>query len=95
MAKRKKINKADEAYIDANLDKNSLEISEEIDLDQLVVAEYLKTARKEAIKEPARLRDSNGNIVGITLTEEMSMHPVAPPRIDTQPDYIYRKNKKK
>lgn len=72
MAKlRTKINKADEAYITANAHMNSLEISEEIGLDQLVVAEFLKETRKDKIRDPGRLK-VDGKTIGATLTPSMA-----------------------
>jgi hypothetical protein len=98
-AKRKKMNKADEAYIMANLDKNSLEISEEIGLDQLVVAELLKSARADRAREPARLK-VDGKNVGVTLTEAMIMATENLPKKGSNdglnaPHIFRRQNKKK
>lgn len=92
MAKlRTKINKADEAYIKANLDKNSLEISEEIGLDQLVAAAFLKEARKDMTREPGRLK-VDGKVVGATLTEAMmGDEQNRPARDNLGADYIFRR----
>lgn len=96
MAKlRTKMNKADEAYIEVNLDKNSLEISEEIGLDQLVVAEFLKSARKERVREPGRLR-ADGKIVGATLTEAMADYtPKKDNNSNLDAPYIFRRQNQK
>ena len=93
---RTKLNKADEAYIKANLHLNSLEISEEIGLDQLVVADCLKAARKDMTREPGRLK-VDGKVVGATLTEAMmGDEQNRPPRDNLGADYIFRrKNMKK
>ena len=94
---RTKLNKADEAYIKANLHLNSLEISEEIGLDQLVAAAFLKEARKDMTREPGRLRGVNGEVIGATLTESMmGDEQNRPPRDNLGADYIFRrKNMKK
>lgn len=96
MAKlRSKRNKADEAYIEANLDKNSLEISEEIGLDQMAVAEYLKSARKEKTREPGRLK-VDGKIVGATLTPDMAEYtPKKDNNSNLDAPYIFRRQNKK
>lgn len=96
MAKlRTKRNKADEAYIEANLDKNSLEISEEIGLDQLVVAEFLKEARKDRLREPGRLK-VDGKIIGATLTEEMAQYtPKKDNNSNLDAPYIFRRQNQK
>jgi hypothetical protein len=96
MKKRTKLNKADEAYILANLDKNSLEISEEIGLDQLVAAEFIKAARAERAKEPARLK-ANGETIGATLTTAMSEYvPKKTTNNNLNAPHIFRrKNQKK
>jgi hypothetical protein len=96
MAKlRSKMNKADEAYIEANLDKNSLEISEEIGLDQLVVADFLKAARKDKIREPGRLR-VNGKVIGATLTDAMAEYePKKDNNGNLDAPYIFRRQNKK
>ena len=96
MAKlRTKRNKADEAYIEANLDKNSLEISEKIGLDQLVVAEFLKEARKDRLREPGRLK-VDGKIIGATLTEEMAQYtPKKDNNSNLDAPYIFRRQNQK
>lgn len=96
MAKlRTKLNKADEAYIKANLDKNSLEISEEIGLDQLVAAAFLKEARKDITREPGRLK-VDGKNVGVTLTEAMADHvPPKQAHDNLSVDYIFRRQNQK
>lgn len=96
MAKlRTKMNKADEAYIEANLDKNSLEISQEIGLDQLVIANFLKEARKDRVREPGRLR-VDGKVVGATLTEAMSEYtPKKDNNGNLDAPYIFRRQNKK
>ena len=96
MAKRKKINKADEAYILANLDKNSLEISEEIGLEQDVAAAFIKSARKDLIMGSAKLKNSDGQIVGATLTPAMADY-VAPKTSKDNLDapHIFRRQNKK
>lgn len=96
MKKRTKINKADEAYILANLDKNSLEVSEEIGLDQLVVAEFIKAARAERAREPARLK-SDGKTIGATLTPAMAEYVPDKNAHDNlnAPHIFRRKNQKK
>jgi hypothetical protein len=93
MAKlRTKMNKADEAYIKANLDKNSLEISEEIGLDQLVAAAFLKEARKDMTREPGRLK-VDGKIIGATLTEAMADYTPKKESNDAlNAPYIFRRN---
>lgn len=96
MAKlRTKMNKADEAYIEANLDKNSLEISGEIGLDQMIVADFLKEARKDRLKEPGRLR-VDGKVVGATLTEDMSAYtPKKDNNGNLDAPYIFRRQNQK
>ena len=71
---RTKINKADESFIRENSTMNSLEISAEIGLDQLVVAEYLKKVRASESMNPARLKSTDGKVVGATLTESMASY---------------------
>lgn len=94
MAKlRKKMNKADEAYIKTNLDKNSLEISEEIGLDQMVVAEFLKAARKDRVKEPGRLK-IDGKVVGATLTPSMTDYVPEVPKNNLDAPHIFRRQNK-
>lgn len=97
MAKRKQLNKADEAFIRANLHLNSLEIADEINLEQDVIAPFLKAARKEAVKDPGRLKDSNGNVVGFTLTDSLADHQSTGETKASPPvaDYIYRRKDKK
>jgi len=86
------MNKADEAYINANLDKNSLEISEDIGLDQLVIAAHLKEMRAEKSRDPGRLRTSDGNIVGCTLTQEMAYYePTKNTNDNLNNPYIFRR----
>lgn len=96
MAKlRTKMNKADEAYIEANLDKNSLEISEEIGLEQLVVAAFLKEARKDRLREPGRLR-ADGKVIGATLTPEMAEYtPKKDNNGNLDAPYIFRRQNQK
>lgn len=98
MAKlRTKMNKADEAYIKANLHLNSLEISEEIGLDQLVAAAFLKEARKDMTREPGRLRDKDGKVVGATLTESMMGDESSPktPHDNLTAPYVFRRKNMK
>lgn len=92
MAKlRTKLTKMDEAYIKANLDKNSLELCEEMKVDQLVVAAFLKEARKDMAREPGRLK-SDGKVIGATLTEAMSEHiPPKPNHDNLNAPYIFRR----
>lgn len=96
MAKlRTKLNKADEAYIEANLHKNSLEISEEIGLDQLVVAAFLKEARKDRLREPGRLK-IDGKVIGATLTPDMAEYtPKKDNNSNLNAPYIFRRQNKK
>lgn len=96
MAKlRTKINKADEVYIEANHTKNSLEISEEIGLDQMVVADFLKRVRKDKKMEPGRLKVDGKNI-GTTLTPSMADYkPPKETRSGLDAPHIFRRKNQK
>ena len=93
MAKlRTKLNKADESFIKENSTKNSIEISEEIGLDQLVVAEFLKKVRASEMMNPARLKSQDGQVVGATLTEAMASYiPTKTDHTGLDAPHIFRK----
>lgn len=93
---RTKLNKADEAFIKENSTKNSLEISEEIGLDQMVVAEFLKKVRVSESMDPARLKSNDGKVVGATLTETMASYiPKKDNNGNLDAPYIFRKQNQK
>ena len=91
MALRKKINAADKAYIEANLDKNSLEIQEEIGLEQMAAAEYIKTARAQAMLKRAKIGgEENGR--AITFIDNMDdVVDKDKPRTGLNAPYIFRR----
>ena len=88
MAKRKKSNQADEMYIKANLGKEAHEISNDIDLDELVVIELLTQFNKKTFADNARIKVGGKNI-GSSLTTQMAEY--VPPQVDkTVAPHIYK-----
>jgi hypothetical protein len=74
---RKKINKADELYIKTNSSLSPTELSEAIDLDVMVIKQFLKDSgpKTSMILKSSRLK-SGGKKIGAHLSQAAADAPV-------------------
>lgn len=92
---RKKMNKADAMYIEANLSRPVSDISQEIDLDQSAIAAHIK-AFKPPKQDNLALKNSritsNGETIGAQLTDSLADESSAPksPKPKKEHPNIYR-----
>lgn len=94
MKTRKKINVADQAYIEANLDKTPEEIRDAINLDIESIVAYMADCIKKIPLKNAKL--NAGGQTAITFIDGMDdMVDKDKPRTGLNADYIFRRKNKK
>lgn len=94
MKTRKKINAADQAYIEANLDKTPEEIQDVIKLDTASIIPYMAECIKKLPLKQAKI--NAGGQTAITFVDNMDdMVDKDKPRTGLNADYIFRRKNKK
>lgn len=94
MKTRKKINVADKAYIEANLDKTPEEIQEAINLDTESIIPYMVECIKKLPLKQAKL--NAGGQTAVTFIDGMDdIIDKDKPRTGLNADYIFRRKNKK
>jgi hypothetical protein len=91
---RKRINAADQAYIEANLDKTPEEIRDMIELDTEVIIAYMADCIKKLPLKQAKLKA--GSQTAVTFVDGMDdVVDKDRPRTGLNADYIFRRKNKK